>query len=259
MKKIFVAVLILALMIFAGCSNLLNGKKLVVGIDDDFPPMGFRDAQGNIVGFDIDLAEEAARRMNTDIEFKPIDWAKKREEITSGKVDMIWNGLDINDERAEYMIFTKPYMDDRQILLVMKDSNIDIQSEVDLEDKIVGTQAGSTSADYINDNQKLRNSLRDHKSYSKFNDELTALKDGEIDVIICDELIARYEMCNHHEQFKLIDIKIGTTMETAIGFRKDNVRLRDQVQAVFDDMVRDGTAKKISEKWFNADLIKTKI
>ena len=259
MKKIFAAVLILIVMSLTGCECLTCDKKLIVGVDDDFPPMAFRDEQGNIIGFDVDLAKEAARRMNANIEFKPIEWSRKREAITSGKVDMIWNGLDISDERKEYMIFTKPYMDDRQVILVMKDSELAIYSEYDLAGKIVGTQAGSTSEDYINGNPKLEDSLREHKIYSKFNDVLEALKSGEVDVVICDELIARYEMSKHPVRVKLVDIKIGSTMETAIGFRKDNVQLRDEVQKVFDDMVRDGTAKKISEEWFGADLIKTKI
>lgn len=259
MKKIFAAVLILIVMSFTGCGGLTNGKKLVIGVDDDFPPIAFYDDSGNIVGFDVDLAKEAARRMNADIEFKPIEWEQKREAITSGKVDMIWNGLDINDERKEYMLFSKPYMDDRQIILIKMDSELALHSEGDLEGKSVGTQAGSTSADYVNNNSEIKKLLREHKNYRKFNDMLNALKSGEVDVLICDELIARYELRKKPEQFKLVDIKIGSTMETAIGFSKDNVELRDEVQKVFDDMVRDGTAKKISEEWFGADLIKTKI
>ncbi len=259
MKKIFVGVLILIVMGLTGCGGLTNDKKLVIGVDDNFPPMGFRDESGNIIGFDIDLAKEVARRMNADVEFKPIDWSKKREVITSGEVDMIWNGLDINDRRKEYMIFTRPYMDDRQVILVRKNFEEEIYSEGDLEGKIIGTQDGSTSADYINENPKLRNSIRDHKSYSKFSDVLTSLKKSEVDVLLCDELIARYEFNKNPSDIKFIDIKIGSTMETAIGFRKDNVQLRDEVQKVFDSMVKDGTAKKISEEWFGADLIKTKI
>ena len=259
MKKIFAAVLILIVMSFTGCGGLTGGKKLIIGVDDDFPPMGFRDESGNIVGFDVDLAKEAARRMNADIEFKPIEWARKRAAITSGEVDMIWNGLDINDERKEYMIFTTPYMDDRQVILVMKARDFNIYSEGNLEGKIVGTQAGSTSEDYLNSNPELKNSLREHKAYGKFNDVLAALRNGEVDVLICDELIARYELCKKPEQFELIDIKIGSTMQTAIGFSKDNVELRDEVQKVFDEMIKDGTAKKISRQWFNADLIKSKI
>ncbi|MBQ7453619.1 MAG: amino acid ABC transporter substrate-binding protein [Selenomonadaceae bacterium] len=255
MKKIFVVTLLLLTMVITGC----GGKKIVVGIDDEFAPICFHNEDQELVGFDIDLAKEASRRMGVEFVFKPINWNNKREEITSGKVDMIWNGLDITDERKEYMIFTEPYMDDRQILMVKKGNNLNINSEGDLEGKIVGTQAGSTSDCYINNDENLKRSLKDYKVYTKFNDVVEALKSGEIDVLICDELVARYEINKHSEQLELVDVSIGTITEMAIGFRKDGVELRDKVQKIFDEMISDGTAAEISEKWFQANVIKRRI
>ena len=255
MKKIFLPLMLLIFMM-TGCRDSYGIDKLVIGIDDDFPPMSFHDNMGNLVGFDIDLATEAAKRMNAEVEFKAINWDNKEQEITSGNVDMIWNGLDITDQRKEYMIFSKPYMDDRQIILVKKGDDLDIHSEYDLEGKIVGTQAGSTSDDYINQNGDLKRSIKEYKTYSKFGDVVTALKNDEIEVIVCDELVARYEMNNSPNQLRIVNVKIGSIAETGIGFRKGNTELRDKIQKTFDAMINDGTAKKISEKWFNANLIK---
>ena len=255
MKKIFLPLMLL-IFVLTGCNNSCSIEKIVIGIDDDFAPMSFHDENGNLVGFDIDLATEAAKRMNAEVEFKPIDWYNKEEEISSGNIDMIWNGLDITDQRKEYMIFSKPYMDDRQIILIKRDDDFDIHSEYDLEGKIVGTQAGSTSDDYINQNEDLKRSIKEYKTYSKFNEAVTALKNDEIEIIVCDELIARYEMNSYPSQLRIVDVKIGSIAETGIGFRKDNTALRDEIQKTFDDMINDGTAKRISVKWFNADLIK---
>ena len=263
MKKILIALLLVTLSL-TGCGGEKNlqgvdansSRKIVIGVDDEFPPICFRNEKNELVGFDIDLAKEAASRMGVDVEFKPIAWNKKREEITSGKIDMIWNGLDITEDRKEYMIFTKPYMDDRQIILVRKDSDFNIHSEGDLEGKIVGTQAGSTSDCYLRQDENLKSSFKEYKTYGKFFGLIDALKNGEIDVLVCDELIARYEKNKNPDELELIGIKIGTIMKTAIGLSKDNVALRDEVQNVFDQMVADGTAKKISMEWFNADLIK---
>ena len=169
---------------------------------------------------------------------------------------MIWNGLDITDSRKEYMIFSKPYMDDRQILLAGKDSDLDIYSEYDLEGKVVGTQSGSTSDDYITQDKKLKDSIREYRTYSKFNDLIDALLEDEVEVIVCDELIARYNMNLYPDKLKIINVKLGAIAETGIGFRKDNTALRDRVQATFDEMIEDGTAVQISLKWFQADLIK---
>ena len=268
MKKFLVVPLLLVTVILTGClgendmgfgSNAASkcSQKLVVGIDDDFAPMGFRNEKNEIVGFEIDLAKEAGKRLGVDMEFKPIDWNKKKEAITSGEVDMIWNGLDITPERKEYMIFSKPYMDDRQILLVRKDSDLEIYSEYDLEDKIIGTQAGSTSDGYLNNNDELKAGIKEIKTFGKFRDVIESLMNEEIDAIVCDELVARYEMNMNPDRFEIINVKIGDILEMGIGFNKDNVELRDRVQKVFDDMIADGTAKKISEEWFQADIIKS--
>lgn len=262
MKKLLTLLMICSLILLTGCggkkiSDTCNdSNKIVIGVDDDFAPICFHDEHNVLVGFDVDLAKEAAKRMNVEIEFKPIDWDKKRDEITSGNIDVIWNGLDITEERKEYLIFTKPYMDDRQILLVKKGNDQGIYSEEDLAGKIVGTQADSTSDDYINQNEHLKNSLKGYKTCVKFLDVLEVLKNDEIDVLICDELIARYEMNKHPGLFEILNVRIGSVAEMAVGFHKDNIKLRDRVQKVFDEMIKDGTAREISEKWFRADVIR---
>ena len=254
MKKIFVLMMLFTLLV-SGCGKS-SGEKIVVGVDDEFPPMGFRDESGELVGFDIDLAKEVEKRMGVAFEFKPIIWNNKREEIESGNVDIIWNGLDITDERKEYMIFSKPYMDDRQIFLVKKGDDQNIRAEGDLEGKIIGVQAGSTAQTYFNEDEVLKKLLSGMKVYNKFNDGLAALERGDINVFICDESIARYEIHLRPDSFDIIDVTSGYLTEVAIGFRKNDTELRDRVQKVFDEMVKDGTAGKISEKWFQADLIK---
>lgn len=254
-KRILLPFLLITFML-TGCGSSNNMNKIVIGIDDDFPPLSFYDEDGKLVGFDVDLAKETAKRMGVKVEFKPINWNEKEEELNSGRIDLIWNGLDITEERKEHVIFSKPYMDDRQILLVKRDSELEFYSEDDLEDKIVGTQVGSTSDEYINKNKTLKDSIREYKTFSKFSEMIAALKADEIDVVICDELVARYETKTYPNQLKIIDVKMGAIAETGIGFRKDNVELRDRVQKAFDEVIDNGTAKEISLKWFNADLIK---
>lgn len=269
MKKIFLTLFLLSTLIFTACG--LSGDKnsgdhtsikfrkiLVIGIDDEYAPLGFRDKDNQIVGFDVDLAKEAGSRMGVTFEFKPIKWENKRHELESGEIDLIWNGLDITDDRKEYILYTKPYMENRQIVLVKRYSGLVIRSEGDLAGKIVGTQAGSTSENYVEENVALKKSFAEFKTYVNYTEALDALENEEIDVLIADELLSRYTVNQNHEKFAVIDVTIGPVTEMAIGFRKHDVELRDKVQNVFGDMVKDGTAQKISEQWFHADLISFK-
>ena len=169
---------------------------------------------------------------------------------------MIWSACDITDEYKAYMIFSKPYMDNRQIVLVRNDDASAINSEKDFAGKRVGTQSGSNSETYIDETPELRKIFADFKTYHSFKDAFKALNDGKIDLLIVDEIAARYEMSKSQDAFRAIDLTVGPVTQFGIGFRKNDVELRDRIQKVFDEMIKDGTAKKISEKWFETDIVK---
>ncbi|MBR0287556.1 MAG: transporter substrate-binding domain-containing protein, partial [Selenomonadaceae bacterium] len=189
MKKIFSLLIIIFLMTGCGGEKNSNDAKspkysriITVGFDE-FAPMGFTE-NGEVVGFDIDLAKEAAKRMGVTFEFKPIDWGNKESELDSGNVDMIWNGLSMLEDRKEHMTFSKPYMDNRQIILVAKDNSQEIHSVGDLTGKIVAAQAGSSAETYIDEDEYLRNSFAKFKTYRNINEGFEALNKGEIDALI---------------------------------------------------------------------------
>ena len=118
-------------------------SKIVVGLDDNFPPMGFRDEKNELVGFDIDMAREAAKRMGMEVDFKPIDWSAKEAELSAKRVDVLWNGLTITEERKKNIAFTAPYMENHQIVVVAATSPI--KAKADLAGKVVGAQDGSSA------------------------------------------------------------------------------------------------------------------
>ena len=246
------AALLLVTMVFAGCGGggdtaKPEESKITIGLDDEYAPMGFKNEQNEIIGFDVDLAKEAA-----------IDWNSKEAELKSGRIDIIWNGLDITPERQENMLFSDPYMDNRQIVFVKKGNDQGIHSEADLAGKAVGTQAGSTAEAYVDSNAALKDSFREFKTYGDYVSAFMDLENGRIDALICDEIVGRYAMSKQGDKFDALDVTVGPVSQFGFAFRKDNTALRDKVQKVFDEMVKDGTAKKISEQWFGADLIKKK-
>lgn len=96
----------------AGCNNksqdAMDKETLIIGFDDTFVPMGFKDNNGEIVGFDIDLAKEVSKRIGKQVTFQPIDWSMKESELNSGKIDLIWNGYSITKERKKKWILQIP-------------------------------------------------------------------------------------------------------------------------------------------------------
>ena len=163
--------------------------KFVVGLDDSYPPMGFRNDKNEIVGFDIDLAKEVASRMGIEVEFQPIDWDSKELELNSGKIDCIWNGMTITPERIENMFFAKAYIANQQIIIVP--SNSGITQKAQLEGKTIGLQKGSSSLDALNADPISKKV----KEVVEYPDNVAAYMDlqaGRIDVFVVDSVVGRY-------------------------------------------------------------------
>ncbi|MGN8832174.1 amino acid ABC transporter substrate-binding protein [Selenomonas montiformis] len=229
--------------------------KIVVGLDDNFPPMGFKDENNEIVGFDIDLAKEAAKRMGREVEFKAIDWSSKEAELKSGRVDVLWNGLDITEKRKENMLFSDPYMDNRQILFVKKGTT-GITDEKSLAGKVVGTQSAGTAEEYMDKSDFFKKQVKEVKKYPDYVAAFMDLENGRVDAIVGDEITGRYYMSKHPDTIEAVDTAIGEISMFGIAFRKDDQKLRDEVQKVLNDMREDGTMAKISEKWFGKNITK---
>ncbi|HIU64541.1 MAG TPA: amino acid ABC transporter substrate-binding protein [Candidatus Avacidaminococcus intestinavium] len=228
-------------------------KKIVIGLDDNFPPMGFKDEKNEIVGFDIDMAKEVSKRLGRDVEFKPIDWSSKEAELKSGRIDVIWNGLNITDERKQNMAFSKPYMEAKQLIFVPTGSPI--KGQADLEGKVVGMQSASTAEINLDNDQVFAQTLKEVKKYPDCIAALMDMEAGRVDAIITDEIVGRYYMEKKPGKFMALDEPIGPVGEFGIGFRLDDQALVDAVQKALDEMKAEGVSSKISTKWFKADLV----
>jgi polar amino acid transport system substrate-binding protein len=230
--------------------------KLVVGLDDNFPPMGFRDEKGQIVGFDIDLARAACKEMGIPVEFKPIDWSAKEAELASHRVDLLWNGLTITADRAKHMAFSRPYMENHQIIVVAAHSKI--KNKAGLAGKIVGVQEGSSAVDAI---EKEPAVLKSFKSLRKYSDNVKALLDlslGRLDAVVLDEIVARYYVHKKPGEYVIIEGANQTfgAEQYGVGMRQDDKALLTKVNEALDKLHGNGEEAKISQKWFGADIAK---
>ena len=227
--------------------------KLVVGLDDNFPPMGFRDEKNELVGFDIDMAREVAKRANIEVEFKPIDWNAKEAELLGKRVDALWNGLTILEERKEKILFSDPYMVNKQIIIVKAGS--DIKGKADMAGKVVGAQEGSSAVTAMAKDKELSDKFKETKL---FGDNIAALMDleaGRLDVVVVDEVVGRYLVNKKPDNYTVLADDFGTE-DYGVGFRKDDEATRNKVNDVITEMKKDGKAAEIAQKWFGADVIK---
>ncbi|MFK2826611.1 amino acid ABC transporter substrate-binding protein [Bacillus sp. B190/17] len=241
------------LSLLAGCSSKSEKEDdtLVIGIDDKFAPLGFRDENNNIVGFDIDYATAAVEQMGKKVKFQPIDWKTKETELSSGRIDLIWNGYTITDERKGKVLFTKPYLKNAQVVAVPVDSKITKLD--DLAGKTVGIQGLSSAGDALNANP-IKSKI---KTVTEFADNvlaLTDLKAGRVDAVIIDEVVIDYYMSKEEGSFKLLDESLAPE-EYGVGVKKGNDELLKELQTALDEINANGTAAKISQKWFGEDKV----
>lgn len=226
------------------------GGTLIVGFDQDFPPMGFVGDNGEYTGFDLDLAKEVASRLGLEYKAQPVAWDSKDMELESGNIDCIWNGFTITGREDDYT-WTTPYMANKQVFVVANDS--DIKSQADLAGKVVEVQADSSAEAALKENQDLANTFGQLLTTPDYNTAFMDLEQGAVDAVAMDVIVAGYQIKQRNADFKILDDSLSEE-EYGVGFKKGNTELRDKVQGALEEMAADGTLAKISDEWFGEDV-----
>ena len=274
----FAAVLMAAAMVFtmAGCGSSKDAdtsakketktedskdkensdKQFIVGFDAEYPPYGYKDDNGEYVGFDLDLAQEVCARNGWELVKQPIDWDSKDMELNSGSIDCIWNGFTMTGREDDYT-WSKPYVDNSIVVVVKEGSGI--EKKEDLAGKVIAVQADSSGLAALTDeedneeNLKLAASFSDLQQVADYNTAFMNLEAGAVDAIVVDIGVADYQL-ESRTGFAMLDDKIRTE-QYAVGFKLGNEELRDQVQSTLDEMVKDGTFDDIAKKWDLSDMV----
>lgn len=268
MKKTFLGfsltTAVVASLISLGCSDDVESKtsttdssaivqrtQFVIGLDDAFPPLGFRDENNEIVGYDVDLAREVAKRRGWKFVAQPIDWNAKEMELNTHKIDCIWNGFTKTPEREAQMTFSPAYLRNAQVIVVRGDSQL--KTLADFAGKTVATQAGSSSLSAIEKAESFKNSLGELVELKDNLSALQELKLGSVDGVVMDLLVANDNINRSGNDFIILKEALSPE-EFGIGFRKGDVELMEAVWETLQEMAADGTIAKISEKYFGADI-----
>ncbi len=266
MKKRFLSALcalaLVPMFVFAGCSKsndntntgedtslqkVLDAKQLVLGLDATFKPMGYTDENDNIVGFDIDCAEEVCARMGVSLVKKGIDWDTKEQDLDACNIDCIWNGMSINPGRAEAMNLSDAYMENAMVFTVKSGSGIAAQA--DLDGKNVAVQSGSSAQEILEAAGLNVNII----ALATNVECLQQLDLAIVDAVFLDSVVANYEIKESGKDYTILPDGLESE-QYAIGFRKNDAALRNEVQKILSEMKADGKLGEISTKWFGSDI-----
>ena len=231
--------------------SVMDKNEVIVGLDDAFAPMGFKDESGEIVGFDVDLAKEVGDRLGKKVVFQPIDWSMKESELNNGNIDFIWNGYTITEERKEKVNFSEAYLNNKQVIVTL--ANSDINAKSDLSGKKVGAQSESSAIEAMEKDTELYESLSGGEAIT-FEDNNQALMDleaGRIDAVVADEILVKYYIkLKGEDKFKVLTEDFGSE-EYGVGIRKGDAETVEAINNAFEEIKKDGKMAEISQKWFN--------
>lgn len=230
-------------------AKIKDDGKILIGTEGTYPPFTFHDTNGKLTGFDVELAEEVAKRIGVKAEFKETQWDAMFAGLDAKRFDMIANEVGIRPDRQEKYDFSDPYITSAAVLVTNK-SNTKVKSFEDIKGL---NSAQSLTSNYGDMAKKYGANL---VGVDGFQQAVELLAQNRVDVTINDKIA----YLDYTKQKPDAPIKIVATGEDASSsgfmFRKKSDTLVDSVNKALKDMVDDGTYKKISEKWFGVDVLK---
>lgn len=250
MKKLLVLVLCLSLCLtmFAGCGSS-DDNTFILGLDDTFAPMGFRNESNEIVGVDIDIATAVCDYLGWELVLQPIDWDSKEMELNTGTIDCIWNGMSWSEERAAAMSLSIPYMENEMVFVTRAG---EIATLDDLAGSKVAVQSGSTADESLSASE-YASSI----TISRFSTNDVALMDLDtygVDAVYMDSVSAAYAIETSGKDFEML-VEGSMSEDYVIAFRLEDTDLKEEVEYALRALYADGTLVDISIKWFGEDVL----
>ena len=234
----------------SGVKTLKSGV-LSIGVDDNYPPMEFRDEKNELVGFDVDLAKAIGEKMGLTVEFQPIAWEGIFEALKTERYDVIMSAVSLTPERMENFSFTKPYLANGQVI-VAKPGDTTIKGPENLAGFKVGVQTNTTAdtacVKYV-DEKGIDFTLT---RYDDIIQTFEAMNTGRIDYIVVDYAVAIDYQTKHPDKYYITGAQL-TNEPIAICLKKENTALRDELQKAIDELRAEGKLAEFSKKWFMED------
>lgn len=250
MKKILKTLLLMTLVLsLAACSA--ESDKVLIGVDDTYPPMEFRNDSNELVGFDIDFANALAREMGVEIEFVPTAWDGIFSALKSERYDMIISSVSITPDRLEEFEFSKPYLANGQVIVVNEAAEM-VTAVAELEGKNVGVQLGTTADDAAK--KQLEATTFELRQYDDIVQTFVDMKAGRLDAVVVDYAVAIDFLANNPGEYKITPTQL-TNEPIGVCMKKGNTELKEKVDAALAALQENGTLVPISQEWLGGNYV----
>ncbi|WP_353191850.1 cystine ABC transporter substrate-binding protein [Pandoraea pnomenusa] len=237
----------------ARAADLLDTVKsagvLKIGIEGTYPPFNYRAQDGQLDGYDVDVAKAIAQRLGVKPQFVTTEWSGIIGGLVAGKFDVIVNQVAITDERKKSLDFSQPYTYSAAQLIQRKDDNREFKSLEALKGHKLGVSLGSNY-------DKMAKAVPgiDVRTYPGAPEYLRDLSAGRVDAALNDRLMLAYLIKTSNLPLRPGAVLQGTNQSVGIPFRKDNPKFAKAIDDALTDMKKDGTLTKIAQKWFGEDV-----
>ncbi len=231
--------------------DILERGTLIIGVDENFAPMTYKDESGNYAGFDIDLAKAICAHIGVTPEFVSINWAEKENMLNAGKIDCIISGLSVTNERQQSINLTGPYF--RNILSIVSTFEIEIRSETDLVGLRIGVQAASSSLEALKGSPMYTSFEPDIILYDDYEAAYNDLIAHNLDCMIVDEVFIMNKMATAEVSFGTSPMDYGDDYY-AVGTRKADMELSMLLDTTLAELKESGVLSQLSTDLFGTDI-----
>lgn len=267
LKKI-VALMMAFAMVFALCAcqnnadsntesdlDYITGNgKMIIGYTD-YAPMNYFEGD-EFVGFDTDFAKAVCEKLGVEPEFIEINWDTKEVELNAKSIDCIWNGFTITEERKENIEFSKPYIENKQVVVIKAENKDKFKDTASLATASLVAEVSSAGESAIADDENLKKA--NYVAVQKQTDGLLEVKAGTADAVVLDYTLADAMVGEgtDYEELMIIDGLDLCVENYGIGFRKGSDAAQ-KVNEIIDELLADGTLQEIADKYdLGAILVK---
>ncbi|WP_348701476.1 ABC transporter substrate-binding protein [uncultured Marinobacter sp.] len=249
MKKLIVAASC-ALAVAAGTVHAKDWKEIRIAFDVPYEPFEYKDENGELTGFEVELADAMCKEIQAECEFVIQAWDGMIPGLVARKYDAIMSSMSITPERAERVLFSEPYYITPGGWFAREDFNVDVTDKEAMKGKVVGVQRGTTMDTYVTENLADVVTI---KRYTTADDMVLDLEGRRLDVVFVDYPVGEQAILSK-EGFKEVGEPVKLGEGVGVAMRKRDTDLAEKVNAALKKLKEDGTYDAIMKKYFNYDI-----